>query len=465
MYRKVKEYIREYRMIEPGDRVIAGISGGPDSVAMLHLLHEYMEEEEFTMEAVHVNHGLRGEEAKRDQEFVEKLCGELGIGCRVFCFSVPELAEQWKIGHEEAGRRVRREAFQRVSSEYGGRRVRIALAHNQNDRAETMLHHLARGTGIRGLAGIRPVWGNIIRPVLCLEREEIDHYLKERCLRAVEDSSNLEDIYTRNRIRHHILPLMVSEINGKALEHMAAAADILGRAEDYLSRQGAELLEECRRERDSFLFSEKFFQSDSIVREYAVMQAVEALSGSRCDLSAVHVKQIMELEKGKIGSRIDLPFGLAAGREYGGVRLGRASARYSTGENLAEKSWELPAEGQLSCPLGCFRTRVFCYQGEKISEKKYTKWLDYDKINYQISVRTRRTGDFLAINSAGQKKKLNRCFIDQKVPREERERIPLVACGGEVLWILGGRINDAYKIGRSTKRVLEIIYQGGYDSE
>lgn len=466
MYRKVKEYIREYEMIRAGDRVLAGVSGGPDSVAMLHLLREYSKECPFFLEAVHVNHGIRGEEAMRDQRFVEELCREMGVPCRVFCFSVPDLAKEWKTGHEEAGRRVRKEAFERAVRELGDSegqelRTRIALAHNRNDRAETMLHHLARGTGIRGLAGIRPVSGDIIRPVLCLERKEIDHYLKERGLRSVEDSTNCEDIYTRNRIRHHVLPLMESEINERALEHMASAADVLLRADAYLARQGAELLGRCEREPCSYLFPDSFFREEAIVREYALMQAVEELAGSRSNLSAVHIKEIMDLEGCRVGSRADLPFGLTAKSEYGGIRLERAAMP----EAKASDEWELPVNGQLDCALGSFETRIFCYRDEKISEKKYTKWLDYDKIKYQISVRTRREGDFLVINPAGQKKKLSRCFIDEKIPREERGRVALVTCGSEVLWMVGGRINDAYKIGKSTKNVLEIRYQGGCKSE
>lgn len=214
---------------------------------------------DFSWEAVHVHHGIRGDEADRDENLVKKICQEWKIPFQSYHYPVPELSRKWRLGEEETGRIVRKQAFakekQRIAfsefPEENERRFCVALAHNRNDLAETMLHHLARGTGLRGLSGIHPCSDGIIRPVLCLERREIVYYLEENEISYITDSSNLSDGYTRNRIRHHVLPAMEKEINGKTVEHMAETARILREADGYLRRKGAELLEQCDRKPDT----------------------------------------------------------------------------------------------------------------------------------------------------------------------------------------------------------------------
>ena len=178
MYRRVREYIRRYGMLEQGDRIIAGVSGGADSICLLFMLIDYAKEAGCSVAAVHVHHGLRGEAADADAAYVEKVCEEQGIGCRVFREDVRAFAEQKGLTVEEAGRDVRRECFRKVMEEEHG--TKIALAHHQDDNAETLIWNLCRGCGIKGLGGIAPAAGDFIRPLLCLRRHEIEAYLKER---------------------------------------------------------------------------------------------------------------------------------------------------------------------------------------------------------------------------------------------------------------------------------------------
>lgn len=465
MYEKVRAYMMENRMIAPGDRVLAGVSGGGDSMAMLSMLALYSKEMDFTLEAVHVHHGIRGEEADRDLAAVEKFCLELNIPLRIYRFDVPELSKKWKLGHEETGRIVRQQAFDREAARPGGdgRRIRIALAHNKNDLAETLVHHLARGSGLRGLGGIKPVNDNRIRPVLCLERKEIDHYLKEKNISFVTDSSNLEDDYTRNRIRHHILPLMEEEINSKAVCHIAEASQMIEEAYRFLEKCGRELLGKCPASDRSILLTEEFFREEPILQSYAVMEAFVRLTGKRRDISAVHVRQVLSLYEKHTGKQISLPYGLCARREYAGIRLFLEQA-VRKGEG-AQDVWELPAGSTMECGLGAFSTEIIPYFGQKISEKKYTKWLDYDKIKKNLCVRTRNAGDYIVISRDGRRKKIRRCMIDDKIPGDQRDQIPLVTCEEEVLWIVGGRISEKYKITPETTRVLQIRYQGGNQDE
>ncbi len=477
MIRRVREYIRENHMLETGDMVVAGVSGGADSVAMLHILKSIQKELGFNLEAVHIHHGIRGEEADRDEAMVKKICGEWEIPLEVYRYPVPELAKKWKLGEEETGRIVRRQAFLREKKRLGFQgqetegepRFLVALAHNRNDLAETMLHHLARGTGIRGLAGIRPCKDGIIRPVLCLERREIVNYLKEMGISHITDSSNLSDEYTRNRIRHHVLPAMEKEINPRAVEHMAETARCLEAADRYLGKKGSQLLSGCERN-GGYLLAEDFFREEQIIREYAILEAFGKLAGKRKDFTSLHVEQVLSLSGKGIGRYIRLPQGLYAVREYEGVRLGRADqkkgkldpdVRKKREKNQEGTSWELQIPGNLECPFGTFEAKIFSYKNQKIEEKKYTKWFDYDRIKDSPCVRTRRQGDFLVVNREGGRKKLNRIFIDEKIPAQLRDRLPVVALGSEILWIPGGRMNEQYKITSTTGSVLELHYQGG----
>ena len=261
---KVKDFVKENEMLARNCAVIAGVSGGNDSMTMLHLLRRLREIWHFHLRVVHVNHGIRGAEADRDQRMVETVCTESNIPCSVYRYDVPELSVKWKLGTEETGRIVRRQAFDaethKCRKQYAV--VRTALAHNKNDLAETMLHHLARGTGLRGLCSLKPVNGEVIRPLLCLERREIDDYIRECGIPSVLDSTNLEDEYTRNRIRRHLLPVMEREINAKTVEHMAETSRLLSEAEEFLTDEAAQLAADYREPDGSYfcsliIFSEK----------------------------------------------------------------------------------------------------------------------------------------------------------------------------------------------------------------
>lgn len=457
---KVKQYIAETEMIKQGCTVIAGVSGGPDSMVMLDILRRIQKEYNFFLRVVHVNHGIRGKEALRDQETVQKICREWKIPCCVYSYDVPCLAAEWKMGTEETGRKVRRTAFEeekkKCTSSDGD--IRTALAHNKNDVAETMLHHLARGSGIRGMAALKPVNGEFIRPVLCLERDEIVDYIKETGIPSVMDSSNFEDDYTRNRIRHHILPLMTQEINAKAVSHMAEASELFRQAEEYFKAKAEEMAADCAVKDGTYLLDKEFFTKETILQNYTAREILERLSGHRNDLTAGHIRQVQKLYENQSGRKISLPYGVEALRCYEGVKLQK-----KTGEVLerTEEARALNMGGNTIWKNETFKSCIFPYSGEKILEKKYTKWFDCDKINCELSVRTRRSGDYMIVNQSGGRKKLTRCMIDDKIPGEIRQEIPLVAAKDEILWIVGGRISERYKITSQTEKVLEITYQGG----
>ena len=202
MYRKVREYIKTWQMLGREDKVIAGISGGADSICLLFMLLELKEEMEFRIAAVHIHHGLRNETADRDEAYVRSVCGKENVELFVYHEDVKQYAKERGLTKEEAGREVRRRCFLEVLREQGG--THIATAHHKNDNAETVLWNLCRGTGLKGMGGISPKNGVWIRPLLCLERKEIESYLEKGGISYCTDETNLEDAYTRNRIRNHV---------------------------------------------------------------------------------------------------------------------------------------------------------------------------------------------------------------------------------------------------------------------
>ena len=472
IYKKVINHIQEYGMLtcntEGGKlAVMAAVSGGGDSMAMLDMLHRMQESEDFKLTVVHVNHGIRGEEALRDQCLVEKCCQNWEIPCSVYAYDVPQLSREWKLGLEETGRIVRRQALnsERQKWEEKGCQVKVAFAHNQNDLAETVLHHLARGSALRGLSGIKAVDDFVIRPVLCLKRTEIDDYLKNREIPYVLDSTNLEDEYTRNRIRHHVLPVLEQDVNEQAVSHIAEAASVIAEADNFLQKQGHKLFDTCKCSEGKAVLPAAFFQEEQILQKYAVMEVLQFLSGKQKDLSSIHVQQVLDLYKSQNGRKISLPYGMTARKDYEGIVLEKGKDAAGSADIDCEDAVEFQVPGFTKCAHGCIKTKIFAYNGQKICEKKYTKWLDYDTIKRNLSLRTRKTGDYMVINQAGNRKKLTRCMIDEKIPQENRERMFLVACESEILWMIGGRLSEKYKITPETRSVLEIKYQGGNRDE
>lgn len=249
--KNVLEYIRKYHMFDGVRHCVCGVSGGADSVSLLTVLARHRAELGIDIHVVHINHMIRGEAADGDQSYVESLCGEYGVTCDSYRIDVRKLAEQDGQTVEEAGRHARYDAFDRMCAKYADEGCVIAVAHNRNDVAETVLFNMARGTGMGGIKGIAPVRDHIVRPLLGTDRSHIEGYLDRQGIRYCTDATNNEDDYTRNKIRHKILPLM-NEINGQATEHicqmamMAADYERLtaGLVDDFLKGQGIDVRSE-----------------------------------------------------------------------------------------------------------------------------------------------------------------------------------------------------------------------------
>lgn len=474
---RVMAYCREYQLFAPGDGVVLGVSGGADSVCLLFALHRLRRELGIRLYVVHVNHCIR-DDAARDAAYVERLCGQLEVPYALVTENVQALARQQGCSTEEAGRRVRYEAF---LGELERRQAqKIAVAHNAGDRAETLLFHLFRGSGLTGLGSIRPARGQIVRPLLGLERREIEEYLAQRGISYCQDSTNNTDIYTRNRIRRHILPYAEREICSGATAHLCRTADIFMEIEDYMEEQFRQARELCvtreqvhretsgeenaeRRSDRLLIYCPVFATLHRAVQKGLILSMLKEISPARRDMGAEQVRQVLELCVRPGNRELNLPQGVRAARRYDRVALERRTETAATAFTVSVLVPQNPGETFIcQVPGGILRLQRLRKKSVNLLENRYTKWLDCDKIEELLEWRTRRTGDYLEIRtqSGYGRKTIKSLFIDEKVPRQERDAIPLLTQGNHVLWVAGGRISESCKIGDGTEEILQVEYEG-----
>ncbi|MGN1180343.1 MAG: tRNA lysidine(34) synthetase TilS [Suilimivivens sp.] len=461
-------------MIEKGDTIAAGVSGGADSVCLLFVLLKIREKIPFQLIVVHVNHGIR-EDAARDAAYVQRLCEENNIPFYLTKTQVKEYASRCGLSEEEAGRKVRYEAFEEAllkeqekaedkrPGEFAGK---IAVAHNSNDRAETMLFHLFRGTGLTGLSGIKPVNGKVIRPLLCLGRGEIEEWLAGQGISYCTDSTNEQDIYTRNKIRHHILPFAEENICTGAVSHMNRAADDLALAEEFIRKQTLFARERCvsavqnENGQEIRINLPEFFSEDPYLQGRILLSCLEDITEGRKDITSVHIDNMKRLFAGNGSGEIHLPYGITVYRKYD---VGMIVKGGISGKQELPKEKRYTFEGNsfpavLWIPeLGNVEITVFSHEKtENIPQKTYTKWFDYDKITTSIVFRVREKGDYLTINSKMDRKSLQDYFVNEKIPKEERDSFYVLADGAHILWVPGHRISEYYKVSENTRRILQV---------
>ena len=496
MILKIKNYLEQICCLKSGDAVIAGVSGGADSVCLLCVLREICAETGTALYVVHVNHHLRME-ADDDQKYVEMLCSQWDIPCRCYSYDVKSYAKEYGISTEEAGRQLRYEAFYDLRDKLAVEgNIKIAVAHTMEDNAETMLLNLFRGTGLKGLRGIPVSRGDIVRPLLRVRRREIEAWLTAQGIAWRNDCSNDTDDYTRNKIRHKVVPIAENEINENAVLHMNRTAEQLAMAVDYLEDRTKKAWETCvrplsqtaeltmpadadtpsRQEAEyGFLISDDpLLALHPYLRRCVLLETMQKTAGTAKDIGAVHVQALEGLFDMQCGRQLHLAYGMRAERTYDGVILrkkiadtkyGRENRQAAEGErkiyrqNVPEAvDIKIPGRTEIS-GCGVIETRIFPAEKQifcEIPKDRYTKWFDYDKIKDTVCIRTRQAEDYLVIDTCGNTQKLKNFFVNQKIPREERENLLLIADGKHIMWIVGHRSSQGYYIDESTKKILEI---------
>lgn len=451
MYQRVKAYIQNQQMLKQNEKVIVGVSGGADSICLLFMLIELKKEWGLSLKAVHVHHGLREEAADADERYVRQVCRQQGIALKVVYEDVKAYAARHKMSLEEAGRKVRRRAFEAAQEEWGP--AKIALAHHQNDNAETLLFHLCRGCGLKGISGIAPKNGDYIRPLLCLKREDIESYLENRGISYCTDETNLDDTYTRNRIRNHVIPYLEKEVNSQAVRHMSETMEQMRLIREYMEQEASEYIEKCvqfkgESKGECLLLADRCRGIPEALKPYVFQELLVRMAGHSRDIESTHIKMLCELFEKQVGRRIDLPYGLRAKRCYEGIALKKESGFPKSGEGDIDITAKI---------------RVFEREpGEVIfPQNPYTKWFDYDIIKNTVKIRHRKPGDYITVTREGKTQKLKQFLINQKIPQEVRDHIWLVADGQHIMWIVGYRQNQKYQITKETSRILEVDFCKG----
>lgn len=462
MIEKVKRYMQEWHMLEKDDRVIVGVSGGADSVCLLFVLSELRKEIPFELVAVHVNHGLRGIEADKDEEYVKKICESLGVFVYSYHENVELIAKKRKQSTEEAGREVRRACFEATMKDCGANK--IALAHHKNDNAETMLFHLARGTGLRGLGGMKPVQGFYIRPFLCVTRAEIESYLKEGAISYCEDATNATDVYTRNKIRNHLIPFLEKEINPAAVVHIGETMQQLQIIQDYMEKQVAEVFAQCVHEEDGnyLIWEQNFEKLHDALKSLVIKKIMFKLSKAEKDIEQIHIQDVLNLFEKQVGKQVDLPYQLQAKKVYDGVKVLKKEKNISE-EMKYDIQISVGTQGSIFYEGQNLQYRIFekLKENENGTQNGGKQWFDCDIIQNGLTVRTRCPGDYITIHPDGRTQKLKSFFINEKVPQEMRDHILLLADGSHILWIVGMRTNCLYQANSKTKHVLEVQVDKG----
>jgi tRNA(Ile)-lysidine synthase len=439
-------------MISSGDRIVAAVSGGPDSVCLLEILFKLRGELGISLIVAHLNHGLRPQEDERESRFVATLAKKLDLPYvyeRAY-----SLAKRRGASLEEKARRVRYEFLERALAEHDAQRV--ALGHNMNDQAETVLMNFLRGSGPMGLSGMPPVREHrFIRPLIRIRRDEIQTYLKEHDLPFMIDSSNLEKRHLRNRIRLDLMPDLLA-YQPRLIQHLGDLALLCREEHQFIEEQAREKLDKLS------LDSSKRTVELSIVGlkdlasplQYCVVrQAIEQVKGNPRRVDIGHIRAVIDLlYNPKPQLQVRLPEKLVVTKIYGRLRVSIGEV-----ERAGDYAHRIEHTGKFKLPE-IDREILFeeqpktAFPGRSVSPQE--AFVDLEKIKWPLVVRNFRAGDKFMPLGVGGFKKVKDIFIDNKIPSEERTRIPIVKSGNDIMWVCGVRLDDRYRVTEETRRIL-----------
>jgi len=452
VFPKVKKIIEKYHMFSPGDKVLVAVSGGPDSVCLLHILNRCRKEMALSLHVVHINHGIRKRESKREEKFVSHLAGRMDLPITVKSLDVPSYARRKKLTVEEAARDMRYSALERLAGKLNAKK--IALGHTASDQVETVLMHLLRGSGPQGLSGIPPVrkLGSslIVRPLIEVNREEILSYLKKNNLTFCLDSSNRKTEYFRNKVRLKLLPLLRKNYNENIEGALLRLSEILKEENAYWERVVERVLGKVVSwESGKILIDFRRFLRYNVIVQRRVLYR---LLGGIVTLRQIEAIRSLA-QKSSQGKRIYL------GKRFSVRKEGNFLIFSSSPERRFKKfnyPLRVPGKNEIEGLDLTLNTRIVDFR--PVSDKgANTAYFDVDKINFKkLLLRNRREGDRFRPFGLRGTKKLSDFFIDRKIPRRLRDRVPLLVEGDDILWVVGIRRADKARITEDTKKILEV---------
>lgn len=434
-------------MLEPNDSVVVGVSGGSDSVA---LLHSFSELTEFKLRIVvaHLNHGLRGRESRRDLEFVKEIARNLGIPFEYSEVDTISFKKDNKLSIEEAARELRYRFLTEIRNKHNA--DKIATAHNLDDQAETVLMRFIRGSGIHGLSGIKPVSGDVIRPLIEVKKEIILEFLHSRGIEWVDDSTNRENIFLRNKIRNELLP-EIESYNPSFKDMASRNAYIYKTESEYLVNEAKEEFKNIFNESETGMVGklDLYLKLPEAIRFNLLRVGINKLKGNLKNISSSHILSIDEmLNSGKASGTITIPDSLVVVKGYD---------IFSITDEISENfnfNYEIPTLGlwKLSGSLEISIEET----DYELKHDNNTEFFDKDMVKFPIVVRSFEPGDRFYPLGMDSQKKVKNFFIDEKVPRFYRKRIPLFLSDGKIFWVGGMRIDNRFKVVSNKNRALKI---------
>ena len=447
-------------MLAPGDKVIVAVSGGPDSVALAHALRDLQEQLGISFHIAHLNHGIRGREAYEDAEFVRGLADSLDLPVTIETADVPAVKKLLKLSVEEAARKVRYEFLERVADETCAQR--IATAHTADDQAETVLMNLIRGAGPDGLAGIPPVRGKYVRPLLGVTRADVMLYCEANHLETRTDSTNLRDEYRRNRVRLELIPLLESGYNPGVKDALVATSEIMREESEYVAEKAAETLEtvaDWSREDDTVFRVDALLALPVALRRRCLRMAIEAAKGDLKDVAFKQVERVLTRLKGGKSFALTLPSGVVyAKMEDNSLRVFRADSEPEACR--FERELIVPGVTEVVELKIVFEAEDIPRGSRYLRPpKSLDVVVDRDSVKGRLVVRSWQRGDRIQPLGMQDEKKLQDIFVDAKIPRRNRAEIPVIADNEKIIWVAGLALSDAVKVTERTKRALRLAYK------
>lgn len=457
-------------MVDKGDTVIAAVSGGPDSVCLLHLLHSLSKKLEINVHAIHINHMLRGSESDQDELYVRQLCETLGVPLRVCPADIVQLAKETGMSIEEAGREVRYCEFEAYAADVGAQK--IAVAHNRNDQAETVMMHIIRGSGLTGLVGMEYIRGRIIRPLLDINRSQIEQYCSENGLNPRIDSSNLKSDYARNRVRLELLPLINLSFGSDITGSLCKLSSLAAQDNSFLEESASKAFDECILKKENptenhtaqriLLDVAKLARLHPALLGRVLRRAVCCVQGDMKGVERVHIDAVEDLVRnGRTGAVIQLPGKVRAAMSYGELKI--FIEKVDDPFEDFNKEIIIPGTTRVESVCGLIEAEIEdCSLNidkyGKIGYNSLVQYFDYNLVKEGIYVRNRQEGDIFRPFGSKGSKKLKEYLIDSKIPKEIRKKIPLAAVGKDIVWIVGYKTSDKFRVTENTKRVLKLKY-------
>jgi tRNA(Ile)-lysidine synthase len=461
---KVLRHIRLEHLVSAGQRLLLGVSGGPDSVCLAMVLCHLRAGLEIDLHLAHLNHRLRGKEAEADAEYVSALALRLGLPCSVEARDVRAYQKERRISLEEAAREVRYQFLGETARRVKARRV--AVGHNQNDQVETVLMHVLRGSGTGGLVGLRSrqliqTGGKaleLIRPLLVLTRGEIEAYCEYHRLAPRQDSSNRDRRLLRNRVRGELLPLLES-YNPAIARSILRLSRIAGEDQQHLESEAAKIWPGVASQVDGAVKFDraKLAALDRPMQRQVLRRAVLLLTGTLKDIEDRHVEEMLLVLAKPAGRQLDLPYGLVFSLGYDNYRLGLPEPRPSPAPGL-EKGFALQIPGVTRVPGWILEAEIRPASGisAELNRDPLRAHFDAGKIGRQISFRNARRGEAFQPLGLKSLKKVAAFLLDARVPRSERRRIPVLANPEAIIWLAGQRIDERFKVTSQTESVLTL---------